>query len=104
MSREYWRRIHVPECCPDCGVGVYQPKQVTGTQALFSELLKSAYSGWVIQRLKRHQFWRMPYWSAHCADCLIRESLNRPSIFERLPKIEFGSFTIPFPSRRDHEP
>lgn len=69
----------------------------------FSDLLKTAYSGWHVVRRKfplrrLGPFWR---WDAYCATCIMRRELEGPGSFllskvSRGADFRGGTFSIPF--------
>ena len=95
---QYWRRRDVPTSCAKCGA---TPPPAPSMEKGAASLFNFAFTGWQVKRL--WVFWPVYGWSAHCADCMMRDELAKPpeqtllGKLARAPKIwQGGTIQVPF--------
>jgi len=88
--RYYFRKSHIPKCCPDCGA----------VEPVYDGNIFILMSGWQHEKVKRHPLWRFQCYRAYCMNCIMIEELMRKDFL--LSKVvrdknwQGGTLSVPF--------
>ena len=87
----YFSKRHIPKCCPVCGAIDPFEKENLG---LFDYIM----TGWQVERIKKHPFWRFQCYKVCCMDCIFREEIMKKDYFlKHVPKQTWQPASIVVP-------